>query len=76
LKGLIARVTIIIPLILGILVAIVLDVLDDLRGIFTAMKDGEITIQEQREIDYRRSKTRWATLKACSNIAPFFTIEQ
>ena len=74
-KGLIARVTIIIPLILGILVTIVLDVLDDLKGIFTAIKDGEITVQEQRDLDYRRSKKRWATLKACSNIAPFFTIE-
>lgn len=74
-KGLIARVTIIIPLILGILVTIVLDVLDDLKGIFTAIKDGEITVREQRELDYRRSKKRWATLKACSNMAPFFTIE-
>jgi hypothetical protein len=76
LKGLIARVTIIIPLILGILVTIVLDVLDDLRGILTAVKDGKITVQEQREIDYRRSKKRWATITACSHIAPFFTVEQ
>ncbi len=75
-KGLIARVTIIIPLILGMLVTIVLDVLDDLRGILTAVKDGEITIQEQREIDYRRSKKRWATITTCSHIAPFFTVEQ
>ena len=75
-KGLIARVTIIIPLILGILVAIVLGVLDDLRGIFTAVRDGEITIQEQVEIDYRRSKTRWATIVVFSRVAPFFTVEQ
>jgi hypothetical protein len=75
LKGLIARVTIIIPLILGTLVAIVLGVLDDLRGIFTAVKDGKITVQEQREIDYRKARTRWATLKVFSNAAPFFTIE-
>ena len=75
-KGLIARVTIIIPLILGILVTIVLDVLDDLRAIFTAVRDGEITVKEQRDIDYRRSKKRWATIAACSNIAPFFTVEQ
>ena len=74
-KGLIARVTIIIPLILGTLVAIVLEVLDDLKGIFTAVKNGEITVQEQREIDYRKSRARWATVRACSNIAPFFTVE-
>jgi hypothetical protein len=75
LKGLIARVTIIIPLILGTLVAIVLEVLDDLKGIFTAVKNGEITVQEQREIDYRKSRARWATVRACSNAAPFFTVE-
>ena len=75
-KGLIARVTIIIPLILGVLVTIVLDVLDDLRCILAAVKDGEITVQEQRAMDHRRSKKRWATLTAFSNIAPFFTVEQ
>ena len=75
-KGLIARVTIIIPLILGILVAIVLGVLDDLRGIFTAVRDGEITIQEQCAIDYLRSKTSWATIAVFSRVAPFFTVEQ
>ena len=75
-KGLIARVTIIAPLILGVLVAMVLDTLDDLRGILVAVKDGEITVQEQRTIDYRRSRRRWKTITRFSNLAPFFTVEQ
>ena len=75
-KGLIARVTIIIPLILGTLVTIVVDVFDDLWGILTALRDGKITIPEQRAIDYRRSKRRWAILAPFANLAPFFTIEQ
>ena len=75
-KGLIARVTIIVPLILGVLVAMVLDTLDDLRGILVAVKDGEITIQEQRTIDYRRSRRRWTTITRFSSLAPFFTVEQ
>jgi len=76
LKGLIARITIIAPLILGVVVAMVLDILDDLKSILVAVKDGEITVQEQRTIDYRRSRRRWTTITSFSSLAPFFTVEQ
>jgi hypothetical protein len=74
-KGIIARVTVILPLLLGVLIAIALDLLDDLQGILTAVKDGKITIEEQEAIDMRRSNRRWAALRALAGKAPYFTVE-
>ena len=74
-QGIIARVTVILPLLLGVLIAIALDLLDDLQGILTAVKDGKITIEEQEAIDTRRSNRRWAALKALAGKAPYFTVE-
>ena len=74
-KGIIARVTVILPLLLGVLIAIALDLLDDLQGILTAVKDGKITIEEQEAIDTRRSNRRWAALRALAGKAPYFTVE-
>ena len=74
-QGIIARVTVILPLLLGVLIAIALDLLDDLQGILTAVKDGKITIEEQEAIDMRRSNRRWAALRALAGKAPYFTVE-
>ena len=74
-QGIIARVTVILPLILGIVMAMALDLVDDLKGIFTAVKDGKITIEEQEAIDTRRSNRRWAALRALAGKAPYFTVE-
>jgi|TARA_R110000737_G_scaffold87055_1_gene119720 hypothetical protein len=74
-KGIIARVTVILPLLLGVLIAIALDLLDDLQGILTAVKDGKITIEEQEAIDMRRSNRRWTALRALAGKAPYFTVE-
>ena len=74
-QGIIARVTVILPLLLGVLMAIALDLLDDLQGILTAVKDGKITIEEQEAIDMRRSNRRWAALRALAGKAPYFTVE-
>ena len=74
-QGIIARVTVILPLLLGVLIAIALDLLDDLQGILTAVKDGKITIEEQEAIDTRRSNRRWAALRAIAGKAPYFTVE-
>ena len=74
-QGIIARVTVILPLLLGIVIAIALDLLDDLQGIITAVKDGKITIEEQEAIDMRRSNRRWAALRALAGKAPYFTVE-
>ena len=74
-QGIIARVTVILPLLLGVLIAIALDLLDDLQGILTAVKDGKITIEEQEAIDTRRSNRRWAALRALAGKAPYFTVE-
>ena len=43
-QGIIARVTVIIPLVLGLIVAIAMDLVDDLLGIVNAIKDGKITL--------------------------------
>jgi|TARA_R110000787_G_scaffold4135_3_gene16055 hypothetical protein len=74
-QGIIARVTVILPLILGIVTAMALDLVDDLKGILTAVKDGKITIEEQEAIDMRRSNRRWAALRALAGKAPYFTVE-
>ena len=74
-QGIIARVTVILPLLLGVVIAIALDLLDDLQGILTAVKDGKITIEEQEAIDMRRSNRRWAALRALAAKAPYFTVE-
>ena len=74
-QGIIARVTVILPLILGIVTAMALDLVDDLKGILTAVKDGKITIEEQEAIDTRRSNRRWAALRALAGKAPYFTVE-
>ena len=74
-QGIIARVTVILPLLLGVVIAIALDLLDDLQGILTAVKDGKITIEEQEAIDMRRSNRRWAALRALAGKAPYFTVE-
>ncbi len=74
-QGIIARVTVILPLIVGVVFAIALDLLDDLMGILTAVKDGKITIEEQEAIDTRRSNRRWAALRALAGKAPYFTVE-
>ena len=74
-QGIIARVTVILPLVLGLVVAIVMDLVDDLLGIVNAMKDGKITLEEQEAIDTRRSNRRWAALRALAGKAPYFTIE-
>ena len=74
-QGIIARVTVILPLIVGVVFAIALDLLDDLMGILTAIKDGKITIEEQEAIDTRRSNRRWAALRALAGKAPYFTVE-
>ena len=74
-QGIIARVTVILPLIVGVVFAIALDLLDDLQGILTAVKDGKITIEEQEAIDTRRSNRRWAALRALAGKAPYFTVE-
>ena len=74
-QGIIARITVILPLILGVVIAIALDLLDDLQGILTAVKDGKITIEEQEAIDTRRSNRRWAALRALAGKAPYFTVE-
>jgi hypothetical protein len=74
-QGIIARVTVIIPLVLGLIVAIAMDLVDDLLGIVNAMKDGKITLEEQEAIDTRRSNRRWAALRALAGKAPYFTIE-
>ena len=74
-QGIIARVTVILPLIVGVVFAIALDLLDDLIGILTAVKDGKITIEEQEAIDTRRSNRRWAALRALAGKAPYFTVE-
>ena len=57
-QGIIARVTVILPLLLGVAIAMVLDLVDDLQGILIAVKDGKITIEEQEAIDTRRSNRR------------------
>ena len=74
-QGIIARVTVILPLLLGIVTAMALDLVDDLKGIFTAVKDGKITFEEQEAIDTRRSNRRWAALRALAGKAPYFTVE-
>jgi hypothetical protein len=74
-QGIIARVTVILPLLLGVAIAMVLDLVDDLQGILTAVKDGKITIEEQEAIDTRRSNRRWAALRALAGKAPYFTVE-
>lgn len=74
-KGLIARITVIVPLVVAVIVAIVMDFVDDLLGIFTAIKDGKITLEEQEAIDKRRSNRRWTALRALAGKAPFFTVE-
>ena len=74
-QGIIARVTVILPLALGLIVAIAMDLVDDLLGIVNAIKDGKITLEEQEAIDTRRSNRRWAALRALAGKAPYFTIE-
>ena len=74
-KGIIARITVILPLVLGLIVAIAMDLVDDLLGIVNAVKDGKITLEEQEAIDTRRSDRRWAALRALAGKAPYFTIE-
>jgi len=74
-QGIIARVTVILPLVVGVVFAIALDLLDDLMGILTAVKDGKITIEEQEAIDTRRSNRRWTALRALAGKAPYFTVE-
>jgi hypothetical protein len=74
-QGIIARVTVILPLALGLIVAIAMDLVDDLIGIATAVKDGKITREEQVAIDTRRSNRRWAALRALAGKAPYFTVE-
>ena len=74
-QGIIARITVILPLIVGLLVAIAMDVVDDLMGIMNAVKDGKITLEEQEAIDTRRSIRRWSALRALAGKAPYFTIE-
>ena len=74
-QGIIARITVILPLILGVVIAIALDLLDDLQGILTAVKDGKITIEEQEAIDIRRSNRRWTALRTLAGKAPYFTVE-
>ena len=63
------------PLLLGVIVAIAMDLVDDLVGIVTAVKDGKITREEQIAIDTRRSDRRWAALRALAGKAPYFTVE-
>lgn len=74
-QGIIARVTVILPLALGLIVAIAMDLVDDLVGIAAAVKDGKITRKEQIAIDTRRSNRRWAALRALAGKAPYFTVE-
>jgi|TARA_R110000803_G_scaffold112946_1_gene181366 hypothetical protein len=74
-QGLIARITVLIPLLVGVVVAIAMDLVDDILGIVTAVKDGKITIEEQEAIDTRRSNRRWAALRAIAGKAPYFTVE-
>ena len=74
-QGSIARVTVIIPRLVGVVVAIAMDLVDDILGILTAVKDGKITLEEQAAIDTRRSNRRWAALKALAGKAPYFTVE-
>ena len=74
-QGIIARLTVLAPLLLGVLVAIAMDLVDDLGGIATAVKDGKITREEQIAIDTRRSNRRWAALRALAGKAPYFTVE-
>ena len=74
-QGLIARITVILPLLVGVLVAIAMDLVDDILGIVTAVKDGKITFEEQEAIDTRRSNRRWAALRALAGKAPYFTVE-
>ena len=74
-QGIIARITVIAPLLLGVGIAIVLDLIDDLMGIMTAVKDGKITLAEQEAIDIRRSTRRWNAIRALAGKAPFFTVE-
>ena len=74
-QGIIARITVIPPLIVGLIVAIAMDLVDDLMGIMNAVKDGKITLEEQEAIDTRRSDRRWAALRALAGKAPYFTIE-
>jgi len=74
-QGIIARITVLAPLVLGVIVAIAMDLVDDLVGIVTAVKDGKITREEQLAIDIRRSDRRWAALRALAGKAPYFTVE-
>ena len=74
-QGIIARVTVILPLLVGVIVAIAMDLVDDILGILTTVKDGKITLEEQAAIDTRRSNRRWAALKALAGKAPYFTVE-
>ena len=74
-QGIIARITVLAPLLLGVVVAIAMDLVDDLIGITTAVKDGKITRKEQIAIDTRRSNRRWAALRALAGKAPYFTVE-
>ena len=74
-QGIIARITVLAPLLLGVIVAIAMDLVDDLVGIVTAVKDGKITREAQLAIDIRRSDRRWAALRALAGKAPYFTVE-
>ena len=74
-QGIIARVTVLLPLLVGVEVAIAMDLVDYILGILTAVKDGKITLEEQAAIDTRRSNRRWAALKALAGKAPYFTVE-
>ena len=74
-QGIIARITVLLPLVVGVVVAIAMDLVDDLVGIATAVKDGKSTIEEQEAIDTRRSIRRWAALRALAGKAPYFTVE-
>ena len=74
-QGIIARITVLLPLLVGVIVAIAMDLIDDLMGIVTAVKDGKITLAEQEAIDIRRSNRRWAALRALAGKAPYFTVE-
>jgi len=74
-KWLLGLISGIVPLVLAVAYAVVLDAIDDILMIIKAGKDMRITRTEQINIDERRSSRRWTAIKALADKLPFFTVD-
>lgn len=74
-KWLLGLISGIVPLVLAVAYAVVLDAIDDILMIIKAGKDMRITRTEQLNIDERRASRRWTAIKALADKLPFFTVD-